>query len=99
MGIRGVWGGVWCGKVEMKAPTEEYLPTCVCPLLWVSIPMWDAFISPLSHNTPPHTPLIPITPLLSYFPISVVPSLVSTHIYLCSLTFSIRPDEAVSVWW
>ena len=31
-------------------------------------------------------------------PISVTPSLVSTQFYLCSLTFSLRPDEVVSVW-
>ena len=36
--------------------------------------------------------------ILLFTPISVVPSLVSTHFYICSLTFSHRPDEAASVW-
>ena len=27
------------------------------------------------------------------------PSLVSTYIYLISLTFSLGPDEAATVWW
>ena len=43
---------------------------------------------------PPHTLLKP--KLLQ--PISEVPSLVSTHFDLCSLTSSLRPDEAASVW-
>ena len=29
---------------------------------------------------------------------TIGPSLVSTHTYLCSLTFSLRPDEVASVW-
>ena len=33
-----------------------------------------------------------------YTPISVVPSLVSTRFYLCSLTFCHRPDAVASVW-
>ena len=52
-------------------------------------------VPPFSHHTPTHTPLIPQTP---YTPISVAPSLVSTHIYLGSLTFSLRPDKVASVW-
>ena len=54
-------------------------------------------LSPLLHHTPPHTPLIPKTPQTPYIPIAEVPSLVGTHIYLCSLTFSLRPEEAASV--
>ena len=61
-------------------------------------PLWRCL--PLStplHHTPPHITLIPKHPKLPYNPISVVPSLVSTNIYLCSLTFSLRPDEVASV--
>ena len=47
-------------------------------------------------NTYQEMPLIPYT-LLPLLPISVVPSLVSTLIYLYSLTFSLRPDKAASV--
>ena len=47
--------------------------------------------------TYPNTPNAQNTPI-SYFPISVAPSLVSTHIYLGSLTFSLRPDEVASLW-
>ena len=46
----------------------------------------------------PCTPLISKTPQTPLHPISVVLSLVSTHIYLCSLTFSLSPDEAASGW-
>ena len=39
-----------------------------------------------------------LTPKLLYTPISVASSLISAHFYLHSLTFSLRPDEVVSVW-
>ena len=39
--------------------------------------------------------LIPKHPKL---PVSVAPALVSTHIYLGSLTFSLKPDEVALVW-
>ena len=48
------------------------------------------------HTSP--TPKYSIHPNSPYTPVSVAPSLVSTHIYLHSLTFSHKPDEAVSVW-
>ena len=48
------------------------------------------------HNNP--TSHTPIHPKLPYTPSSVVPSFVTAHLYLCSLTFSLRPDEAASVW-
>ena len=40
----------------------------------------------------------PKHPKFPYFPISVAPSLGSEHIYIGSLTFSLEPDEAASVW-
>ena len=48
----------------------------------------------LTLKTPqrPHTPQTPL------HPIQGVPSLVSTHLYLCSVTISHRPDEKASVW-
>ena len=46
----------------------------------------------------PHAPKHPINQKLPYTPISVAPSLVRKDFYLCSLTFSHRPDEAASVW-
>ena len=57
--------------------------------------MWGCL--PLSPNCITHFPTHPLYPKLPYTPISVAPSLVSTHIYLCSLTFSLKPDEAASV--
>ena len=51
---------------------------------------------PQSH--PLYSPLIlqySPTPSLTY----TVPSLVSTHMYLISLTFSLGPDEVATVWW
>ena len=56
-----------------------------------------SLITPLYH-TPHCTPLIPKIPQTSFTQISVAQSLVSTDIYLCSLTFSLRPDEVASVW-
>ena len=64
----------------------------------VSIPMWGHLHFTPTYHTPPCTPLIPKTPQLPYSPVPVATSLVSTHIYLGSLTFSLRPDEAASVW-
>ena len=71
--------------------------------------------TPLHSNSPPSSPLhwtpcsptqshplyslltlIPTTPLP---PIQKVLSLVSTHIYLISITFSPGCDEAATVWW
>ena len=46
----------------------------------------------------PQAPYTQKHPKLSYTLISLSPSLVSAHIYICSLTFSLRPDEAASVW-
>ena len=46
------------------------------------------------RSIPLYSPLIP-----QYSPTYTVPSLVSTHIYLISLTFSLGPDEAATVWW
>ena len=54
-------------------------------------------LSPFVLYTSLHTPNTQNTPL-SNTPISVALSLVSTHFYLCSLTFSLRPDELASVW-
>ena len=54
---------------------------------------------PYSSLTPPYTSLIPNTPLLPYSPVSVTTSLVSTHIYLFSMAFSLRPDEVATIWW
>ena len=45
-------------------------------------------VPPLPHNTS-QTP---------FYPVLRAPSLVSSHLILCSLTFSRRPDEAASVW-
>ena len=47
----------------------------------------------------PYTPCLSPIPILPLPPIYTVPSLVSTHIYLFSLTFSLGPDEATTVWW
>ena len=41
--------------------------------------------------TPPLIPPLPYT--------STAPFLVSTKIYFISLTFSLGPDEAATVWW
>ena len=61
--------------------------------------MWGHLpLSPLLYHAPPYTPLIPQAPKFFYTSISVAPSLVSTHFYLCSLTFSLRPDEVATVW-
>ena len=49
--------------------------------------MWGCHNYTLSYLTPPHTPLIPKTPPLPYSFVPVVPFLVSTHVYLYSLTF------------
>ena len=46
-----------------------------------------------------YLPLIPNTSLHLYSPVSVVSSLVSTYIYLFSVTSSLRPDEVATVWW
>ena len=48
-------------------------------------------------GVPQSHPLYPTYPpvLLTY----AAPSLVSTHIYLINLTFSLGPDEAATVWW
>ena len=62
------------------------------------IPCGGATITPLSFFTPPHTLLTPNTLQLPNFPVSVVPSLVSTHIYLFSITFALRPDKVATVW-
>ena len=48
-------------------------------------------LNPLYSLLIPHTST-PIPPTYA------VPSLVSTHIYLISLTFSLGPDEAATVW-
>ena len=37
--------------------------------------------------------------MLPYSPTYTAPSLVSTLIYLISLTFSLQPDEVATVWW
>ena len=74
----------------------EYLPSSTKK---VSIPCEGATITPLCFLTPPCTPLIPSMPLHPYSSVSVVPSLVSTHIYLFSITFTLRPDETATVWW
>ena len=58
--------------------------------------MGDSTITPLSFFHLPAQPLYPIHP---YSPVSVMPSLVRTHIYLFSETFSLRPDEVATVWW
>ena len=58
--------------------------------------MWGCHNHPHPSFTPPCTPLTPNTP---YAPVSVTPSLVSTHIYLFSITFSLRPGEVATVWW
>ena len=60
--------------------------------------IWECH-NPLSVLTPPCTTFIISTPLQPYSPVLAVPSLISTHIYLFSLTFSPRPDEAATVWW
>ena len=60
--------------------------------------MWGAFLFiPNVAIEPQHTPNTQ-TPQIPYISFSVVPSLVNTHVYLCSLTFSLRPDEAASAW-
>ena len=50
---------------------------------------------PQSYSLHFHLSLLVIPFFLTY----AVPSLVSTHIYLISLTFSLGPDEAARVWW
>ena len=52
-------------------------------------PMWGCltFHPYCTITLVPCTPPIPKTPHTPYFTISVVPSFVHTHIYLCSLTF------------
>ena len=50
---------------------------------------------------PYHIIHLPTHPSTHYTPtplISVAPSLVSTHYYLCNVTFSLRPDEVALVW-
>ena len=42
---------------------------------------------------------MPITPLHPYSPYFSGTSLVTTHIYLFSITFPLRPNEAATVWW
>ena len=51
--------------------------------------------TPTISYTSPHTPNTQNTPT-PYSPVPVVASLVSTHIYLGSSTFSLRPDEAAA---
>ena len=53
--------------------------------------MVGVYAWPPKYLTPPCTSLIPLLLM------SVVPSFVSTLIYLCGLTFSLRPDEVASV--
>ena len=51
-------------------------------------------------EVPQSTPYTPhLSPILPYSLTYTAPSLVSTHIYLISLTFSLGPDEAATVWW
>ena len=57
---------------------------------------WGATITPLSFFTPPCTPFIHNTP---YCPVLLVPSLVSTLIYLFNVAFPLRPGEVATVWW
>ena len=77
-----------CPPTIMWGHTQLHLVSC---LMWGCLP----FQPYICHNMP-HTPntQTPQTPLTS---ISVVPSVVSTHFYLCSFTFSHRPDEVASV--
>ena len=72
----------------------------MCNFIGKYCPMWGCLpFSSLLYHTPPHTPLITQnTPNSPSSPISVAPFLVSTHFSLCRVTFSIRPDEAASVW-
>ena len=57
-------------------------------------PSTISIIPSIHHKYPKH----PMNPKLPYTPISMVPSLVSTHFDLCGLAFSHRPDEVASVW-
>ena len=69
------------------------------PIYLVSIPMWMCLhFSPIHTYTSSHTPNTHSTPNSPTPSISVAPPLVGTYIYLGSLTFSFRPDEAASVW-
>ena len=70
-----------------------------CTTSLVSIPMHGCLPFYPFYTKHLHAyPLYPKHPKLPYTPISVVPSLVSIHIYLGNLTFSLRPDEGASVW-
>ena len=59
----------------------------------VSITSGGASVPPLILSTYPPIPVFPYS--LTY----TAPYLLSTHIYLISLTFSLGPDEAATVWW
>ena len=60
-------------------------------ILLVSSPNRGASVLPLILPTFP--------PVLPYCLTYIAPSLVSTYFYLISLTFSLGPDEAATVWW
>ena len=100
-GVRGVWvcGGIMeIVKVIWKAPhMGQYLPIEVPHVPNLLHGKLNLNYLNCLHNTPQCIPNTQ-TSLTPYSPISVAPSLVSTHFYLCSLTFSLRPDEAASVW-
>ena len=71
----------------------------MCNFIAKCCPMWGSLpFSSLLYHTPHCTSLIPKTPKTPLHPISVAPSLVSSHIYLCILIFSFGPDEVASVW-
>ena len=63
--------------------------------LFVSNPGGGASVPPLILPTYPPYQYSPYSPTHTY----TVPSLLSTHIYLISLTFSLGPDKAATVWW
>ena len=80
---KGEWQQMWG---SMHNLIGKYCP------IWGSLPF-----HPIVLYTFPHTPNTKNTQT-PYNPVSMVPSLVSTHFYSCSLTFSLRSDEEASVW-
>ena len=62
-------------------------------------PMWGCLpFHPYCVIIPPAHPSYPNIPNFPTHPFQWHQLLVRTHFYLCSLTFSVRPDEAASVW-
>ena len=45
MGIRDVWGGVWCGRDEMKAPHMGILTNTSSQLNTVFLTCWHIVVS------------------------------------------------------